>query len=173
MPGVTARSASKNMSKSKRAAAAKNSMRVAAAINDELELCTYGKIIRACGNKMFIIATPENKQHLAHIRGKMARLAINDIVLLSVREYESRANTAEAVFDIMALFSKKDINRLVKNGTIPSSMISFNSKDDTGLDDIFDYSDVESEDEDGVYVKHDKKIVESNHSDSDIDISTI
>ena len=160
MPVVSARSASKNMSKSKRAIVTKNATRVSAAIKHELDGCTFGKVIRACGNKMFIIATKDGREHLAHIRGKMARVTVNDIVLLGEREYESRAGTDKSVFDIMAIFSMKDASKLVKSNIIPSWFTS--SVTDTAavaLDDIFDYSVIEEE-QDG-------------ESDNEIDINCI
>ena len=138
MPGVSARNASKNMSRSKRAAASKNDRRVAAAVAEELEACTFGKVIRACGNRMFVISTTEKSEHIAHIRGKMARVSMNDIVLLGEREFESRCNTDKAVYDIMAVIDMKNATKLIKNNIIPSWMT--NGMNDEGAEDIFDYS---------------------------------
>jgi translation initiation factor IF-1 len=183
MPGVTARSAAKNTSKSGRAKAAKNTRRVEAALNDQIDGCTYGKITKALGNKMFMVLNTKKIEHLAHIRGKMARVAVDDVVLLNIRDYESRIGTNSEVYDIVALFSPKDIQRLIKAKTIPPWMSSKSSDDeDDGLNDIFDYdedSDSDSDEETGPS-KKDKK----NHrkagknaidvaSDSDIDIDRI
>ena len=156
MPGVTARTAAKNMSKGNRAKAAKNARRVDAAVNDELTDCTYGKITKTLGNKTFHFIGCDKKEGFARIRGKMARIGINDVVLLNVRDYESRAGSNEAVYDIMALFSSRDVSKLIKNGTIPEWMSAGernNDDDDLGV--IFDYSD-DSEDEDGNINKKDK-----------------
>ncbi len=184
MPGQTVRSAAKNVSKSGRAKLAKNARRVEAAVNDELVGCTYGRITKTLGNKMFNVIDVEKREHLAHIRGKMARIGVNDVVLLNERDYESRAGTAEAVYDIMAVFDKKDIHRLVKTKKIPSWLAG--TKIDGGegedLHDLFDYeeeSESESDEDDGPS-KKDKK----NHrkagknaideaSDSDVDIDRI
>jgi translation initiation factor IF-1 len=140
MPGVSARSAVKNMSKSKRSAALKNTIRVDAAITGKLDLCTYGKVKKALGNKMFIIADINKHEHLAYIRGKMTRINIDDVVLLNVREYETRASTDKSVYDIMASFSPKDIHKLYKNEVIPLWMtMNGDAAEGRIEDDIFDY----------------------------------
>jgi translation initiation factor IF-1 len=149
MPGVTARTAAKNMSKSNRAKAAKNVRRVDAAINDELTDCTYGKITKTLGNKTFRFIGCDKKEGFARIRGKMSRICINDVVLLNVRDYETRANSDEAVYDIMALFSSRDISKLIKNNTIPEWMNTGeknNDDDDLGI--VFDYGEDSEDDED-------------------------
>jgi translation initiation factor IF-1 len=184
MPGITARSAAKNTSKSGRAKAAKNARRVEAALNDELDFCTYGKITKALGNKMFMVINTDRAEHLSHIRGKMARIGVDDVVLLNIRDYESRVNSTSEVYDIVAVFSPKDIHRLIKSKTIPSWMNAKGAADAEGdeLHDLFDYeggSDSESDEDDGPS-KKDKK----NHrkagknaideaSDSDVDIDRI
>jgi translation initiation factor IF-1 len=158
MPGVTARTAAKNQSKGNRAKAAKNARRVDAAVNDELTDCTYGKITKTLGNKTFRFVGCDKKEGFARIRGKMARIGINDVVLLNVREYESRAGSDEAVYDIMALFSSRDISKLIKNGTIPEWMSAGErNNDDDELGVIFDYSeDSDDDEEDGNPKKKDK-----------------
>ena len=188
MPGVTARSAAKNMSKSGRSKEAKNTRRVEAACNNELEGCTYGRITKTLGNKMFNVIDINKREHLGHIRGRMARIAVNDVVLLNIRDYESRVGTADAVYDIMAVFSsKKDIHRLIKGNLIPAWLASAkgDAVDGDDADFLFDYdeSESESEDEDG-HAKKDKKshrkagknaIDEASDSDAnaDIDIDNI
>lgn len=164
MPGVTARSAAKNMSKSARSKEAKNTRRVEAACNDELEGCTYGRITKTLGNKMFRVIDINKREHLGHIRGRMARIGVNDLVLLNIRDYESRVGSTDAVYDIMAVFStKKDIHRLIKANLIPSWLATAKAEG-TGVDDegdfLFDYEESESEDEDedGNTKKKDKVI---------------
>lgn len=182
MPGVTARSVNKNMSRSKRAAADKNNRRVEAAVNKELNYCTYGKIIKALGNKMFLTVLPDRGEHLCHIRGKMARIDAGDIVLLNERDYESRAYSSGAVFDVMAVFSGKDISRLIRSQQIPSWMASRDGDaDGNELHDLFDYEvESENEDENG-HSKKDKKnhrkegktAVANTNEDSDVDVDAI
>jgi len=160
MPGLTARSAAKNMSRSARAKTTKNTRRVLSAVAEELGACTYGKVIKVLGNKMFFILTPEKSEHLAHVRGKMVRVAMNDVVLLNVREYESRAAGPKAVYDIMAVFAPRDASKLIKSAIIPAWMLGGESCDG---DDIFEYEE-KAEDEDAT---------ELSRSDSPININSI
>ncbi len=156
MPGVSARSAGKNMSRGARAKADKNDRRVTAALRDELVYITYGKVIKSLGNKMFMVARGDKREHLAHIRGKMARVSTDDVVLLNERDYETRQSSGGAVYDIVAVFAPRDVSRLIKMQTIPSWM-SRNAEDgdmDDGLDDLFDH-DAESDSEEEE--KHDKR----------------
>ena len=180
MPGVTARSASKNMSRGKRASAAKNSRRVEAALCEVLESCTYGKIHKALGNKMFLIINTKQQERLAHIRGKMARINVGDVVLLNIREYESRTGKDSEVYDIMAVFSPKDVSKLIKAGNMPTWMSGNNTSqyDDDNFE--FDYSDKEDEDdEEAVKSKKDKKshrpatVQEDDGDESDVIIDEI
>ncbi len=138
MPIANIRQATKNMSRSKRSALAKNNGRVESAIRGELEGCTYGRIIKALGNKTFILLDAHKKEHQAHIRGKMARINVDDIVLLSIRDYETRSATDKAVYDIMAVFDKSDASYLVKQGEIPKWMLGNNDIEEA--EDLFDYS---------------------------------
>jgi translation initiation factor IF-1 len=152
MPGVSIHSATKNLSKSGRSKDAKNKRRVEAAINDELEGCTYGRITKILGNKMFKVIIDDKTEHLAYIRGKMVRIGINDIVLLNIREYETRGSTRDAVYDIMASFSTREATKLVKNKTIPDWMLVVGAVEGDGveLSDLFDYEkDSDEEDEEG------------------------
>jgi translation initiation factor IF-1 len=179
MPGVTARSASKNMSRGKRASAAKNTRRVDAALCEVLESCTYGKIHKALGNKMFIVVNTKKQERLAHIRGKMARINAGDVVLLNIREYESRAGSNNEIYDIMAVFSSKDVSKMIKMDAMPAWM-SGRSADHSEEDNFeFDYSDNEEDDEETVKLKKDKKshrpatIQEDDDDDDEINVDDI
>ncbi len=180
MPGLSVRSAAKDMSRGKRASAAKNIRRVETALRDELEFCTYGKVSKALGNKMFLVQTSERTEHLCHIRGKMVWVSPGDVVLLNVRDYESRHVSTDAVYDIMALFTNREISCLVRNEQIPRWMASKGDSSDE-LADLFDYDN----DEDALgtqehYDKKDKKnhrlaskAVVKQEADSDVDIDAI
>jgi translation initiation factor IF-1 len=179
MPGVTARSATKNMSRSKRGAAAKNVRRVEAAlceVEEYLQNTTYGKVTKALGNKMFTILSMNGTEHLAHIRGKMVRIAVDDIVLLNIRDYESRSSSTTAVYDIIALFSSKDVSKLIRSEVIPKWMgRSIHASDDEeDAYDLFDFEEGASDDDDGIVAKKDKK----NHratkeDDAEVDIDKL
>jgi translation initiation factor IF-1 len=181
MPGQTVRSAAKNMSKGARAKASKNARRVEAALNHELDYTTYGKVTKALGNKMFMVAKTDKGEHLAHIRGKMARINAGDVVLLNERDYETRQGSSGAVYDIVAVFAAKDISKLIRTEVIPAWMSGRADADEgTTLEDLFDYDAAsDDEEEDG----HDKKNKKSHRkagknavdeaSDSDVDVDAI
>ena len=179
MPGPNVRQASKNMSRSKRAAIAKNSNRVEAAIRGSLEGCSYGRITKALGNKTFILLDGSKREHQAHIRGKMARIGIDDVVLLSERDYETRSGTEKAVYDIMAVLSKHETAYLIKQGQIPKWML--NSLNITGQEkeeeELFEYEENDEEDGDEIEAVGKKSIVirrhEINLEEDDIDIDKI
>ena len=141
MPGNNVRQASKNVSRSKRAALAKNSGRVEAAIRGSLEGCSYGRITKALGNKTFILLDATKREHQAHIRGKMARIGVDDVVLLAERDYETRGGTEKAVYDIMAVLEKKDAAYLIKQGQMPKWFLSASTSEDGKAEeeDIFEY----------------------------------
>jgi translation initiation factor IF-1 len=167
------------MSRGKRASAAKNSRRVEAALCEVLESCTYGKIHKALGNKMFVVSNTKQQERLAHIRGKMARVNVGDVVLLNIRDYESRTGKDDEVYDIMAVFSSKDVGKMIKMGAMPNWMSgsSAGQYDDDNFE--FDYSDKEDEEDDIVTSKKDKKshrpvaIQENDDNESDLDIDSI
>jgi translation initiation factor IF-1 len=197
MPGVTARSAKKNVSKATQSALNKNSMRVQAALTEDLEgYCTFGKISKKYGGGRFIVLNSDLREYECNIRasiGKAIRPSVDDVVLLSIRDYETRASSADAVYDIIASFDKKQVSDLVKNNKVPIWMKLTvddvkkkveEKRDPSEEDDLFDYSDDSSEDDSkplsNVVSKKDKK----NHraslaagggaaDDSDIDIDRI
>ncbi len=171
MPGVTARSSTKNMSRSKRAAVAKNTRRVDAAINSQLELCTYGKITKALGNKTFIVLNTEKREHKCHIRGKMSRIEAGDVVLLNIRDYESRTGSTDEIYDIMAVFSSKEVNRLIKMSQIPVWM-SGKTNDSESDHDIFEYDEGEDEDIE-VDTKNSHRVFKTIIDFDEVDIDTI
>lgn len=144
MPGVSVHSSQKNMSRSKRASARKNTTRIEAAVRGDIEDCTYGRIHKALGNKMFIVINSSKQERLAHIRGKMARIGADDVVLLNVREYETRAGTDKEVYDIMAVFDKKSASKLVKERIIPA-WLTLSSTAEEDEEDIFDHSEDSNE----------------------------
>ena len=139
--------ASKSMTKGQRSSAKKNARRVDAVLGGELTLCTYGKVTKALGNKMFRVLSTKKTEHLARIRGKMMRVNVDDVVLLNIRDYETRSDTDDAVYDIMAIFPPKDVQKLTKNKVIPkgflqgSDMIEKDEEDE--LYDLFDYDQAE------------------------------
>lgn len=148
--------------RSQRSTARKNARRIEAMLNEELTLCTYGKVTKALGNKMFRILSVKKKEHLARIRGKMTRVNVDDIVLLNIRDYETRFTTDDAVYDIMAVFTPKDVQKLTKNKLIPKWFVNtsdmIEKEEDDELYDLFDYDqDIQQEQEEEPSGKSTKK----------------
>jgi translation initiation factor IF-1 len=164
MPGLSARSASKNISKKKQSALNKNAARVEGALTEDLEgYCTYGKVLRCLGHKMFTVLNPDKREHLCHIRGnisKAIRVSVDDFVLLSIRDYETRSSSQAAVYDIIASLDNKSVAKLIKANVVPSWMSGKAEEADKEQDeDIFDYEDEEEEgeSESNIVAKKDKK----------------
>lgn len=120
MPGLSIHSSKKGLSRSKANQVRKNANRVDSAITGELEGCTFGKIIKAIGNKRFMVYDTLRNERISRIMGSIARISVGDIVLLNEREYETRSGTDKAMYDIVAVFTGKDISRLVKDSLVPS-----------------------------------------------------
>jgi len=154
MPGLSARSANKNVSRAKRAAFTKNNSRVEGALTEDLSgYCTFGKISKNFGNGRFLVINSDKREHLCSMRGSIAkaiRPSVDDVVLLSIRDYETRANGADAVYDIIASLDKKAVAKLIKAKTVPRWMNGkADDADKAEEDDIFDYSDDEEDESDG------------------------
>jgi hypothetical protein len=128
---------------------------------------------------MFLVVNTDKKEHLAHIRGKMARISAGDIVLLNIRDYESRTTAGDEVYDIMAVFGVKDVSRLIKAGAMPSWMnrASTDATDGDELHDIFEYEEGSDEEGEAMPDKKDKKSHRSAKAveieDEEIDIDRI
>lgn len=150
MPGLSARSANKNVSRAKRAAFSKNNSRVEGALTEDLSgYCTFGKISKNFGNGRFLVINSDKREHLCTMRGSIAkaiRPSVDDVVLLSIRDYETRSNGADAVYDIIASLDKKAVAKLIKAKTVPRWMNGkADDADKAEEDDIFDYDDDDDE----------------------------
>jgi translation initiation factor IF-1 len=158
MPGLSARSANKNVSRAKRAAFSKNNSRIEGALTEDLEgYCTFGKIFKNFGNGRFLVIKSDKREHLCSMRGSIAkaiRPSVDDVVLLSIRDYETRSNGVNAVYDIIASLDKKAVGKLIKAKTVPrwmngkaADVVSGAAQNDLDEDDIFDYDDDDDDDE--------------------------
>jgi len=145
MPGITVRSANKNISKSSRSKIAKNNSRIADALNDNTT-SIYGRVSKLLGNKMTYIMNMNNIQHLAYIRGKLPRINVNDVVLLNIREYESRIGTSKEVYDIIAVLNSKDIHQITDKSIVPAVLYSNLAEDESNFE--FDYDNYNDNDND-------------------------
>ncbi len=151
----------------------KNNNRIDAALRGQLDGCTYGVVIKSLGNRQFRIVDTKRIESLALIAHKMTWVNVGDIVLLNVRDYETRAATDRNVYDVLAIFTKKDATRLVKDGKMPEWMLKYGpsgcddkipAADASDDDEIFDHgaddatnSDEEEDDDDAAENKVDKR----------------
>ena len=115
-----------------------------AVLNSEYDDCSFGKVVKHLGNSRVLVAGIDKKEYQAVIRNILRKksstpIYAGDIVVISSRDFESRASTSEARFDIMAVLGKKDIATLVKERRIPRWMLHTGLEDD-GEDDLFDYA---------------------------------
>jgi translation initiation factor IF-1 len=148
MPGVAVNRIGKgNLSRSKMRQVRKNTWRIEAVMKGDLEGCTYGRIIKTLGDKRFHVLDTNKEQRVARIMGKMARIGVDDIVLLNIRDYETRVTGNTAVYDIMAVFSKKDVAQKIKEKEMPTWFAGLNTEGGEDEEDLFDYSEDEQEED--------------------------
>lgn len=80
----------------------------AAVLNSEYDDCSFGKVIKHLGNSRVLVAGIDKKEYQAVIRTILRKksttpIYAGDVVIISSRDFESRAGTADARFDIMAV----------------------------------------------------------------------
>ena len=115
-------------------------------LNDSVDQITFGRVTKHLGDRKILVMYTDKKEHIATIRGLLARknvtpITVNDIVILSAREFDSRAGSDEEVFDVVGVLDKKAASQLVKNGRIPKWYMSADVSqidDDTGVD-VFEF----------------------------------
>lgn len=111
-------------------------------VSDEIErelslkdnLQEYGQITKLLGNCRLEVHCFDGKNRLGHIRGTMRKkvwISVNDIVIVSLREFE------DDKCDILHKYLPKEINRLKAIGEIPDTVKineEVDEKDDIGID---------------------------------------
>jgi translation initiation factor IF-1 len=133
-----------------------NKKMVDAAINGDLEDGLYGRVIKNLGGSMMTVLTQDKREHRAQIRGLLRRkgatpISVGDVVILSRREFESRAGEAVVdsigaaeVFDIIGIMDHRTALKAVKDGLIPKWMLvgadEKGGGESSGEDDGFDFA---------------------------------
>jgi translation initiation factor 1A len=80
----------------------------------------YARIVKNLGNRNLLVYCNDNKVRLAHIRGSMRKriwLAIGDIVLISLRDFEKSTAESGKTYekgDIVAKYDEELLGRLRK-----------------------------------------------------------
>lgn len=108
----------------------------------------YGQVTKLLGNCRLEVACFDGVNRLCHIRGSMRKkvwIKINDVVLVSLREFE------QAKADIIYKFEIPEINYLKKENEIPDNIKLYEDVEET-KDDGFDFVN-ESDEEDIVQEK--------------------
>jgi translation initiation factor IF-1 len=136
MPGLSAHTMKKGKT-SKIAMKRKetNKRTVDLAVRGDLEDCEFGRVIKHLGNSRIRIICEDKREYNAVIRGLLRRKGItpistDDIVVLGKREWESRMYSDAMCFDVMAVLSRREVDRLKKEERIPDWMSSGEAKTD-------------------------------------------
>jgi len=91
----------------------------------------YGKITKLLGNSRLIIMLPDGGEIMGIIPGRFRKrcwMAVNDIVLVSKREFQERK------VDVVHRYEKDEPHRLFTLGEIPSFFVDGTStENDTGV----------------------------------------
>lgn len=125
MPGQSAHSIKKSkVSKIAKVRKDGNQKVVDSAVLGDLEDAEFGRVLKHLGDSRVRVLTSSRSEGNAVIRGLLRKrgctpINTDNIVILSKRDYESRSDTKEAVYDVMAVLSNKDIEKLKKNGILP------------------------------------------------------
>lgn len=121
--------------------------------NDTEEDIQFGRVLRHLGAGNIRVILHNKVEGIARIRPVLSRrgstpIVTGDIVVLSGRDFETKAVEVGTRFDVMAVMSRHDASKLEKAGRIPSWMLTEETQE--GKEDIFDYSEekiLESSDE--------------------------
>jgi len=113
-------------------------------LKDISQMQEYAQIVKAYGNGRFEANCFDGKTRLAHARGSLKKKKIfvkaNDVVLISLREFEDNK------CDVLHVYNVKEIKDLKKLGEIPAN-ISEDALEKTIEDDGFDFIEGDDEDE--------------------------
>lgn len=103
----------------------------------------YAQVIKLLGNCRLELQCFDGKTRLGHIRGTMRKkvwISVNDLVLVSLREFE------DGKCDIIHKYIPKELNKLKSMGEIPETVKVNDDTVDIKNDDIgFDFSDGDEE----------------------------
>ena len=83
------------------------------------EMEEYGQVLRMLGDARLEIQCIDGVKRIGHIRGKMRKrnwIAMGDVVLVSLREYENEK------CDVVEKYNEDEVRKLKKAGEIPDSI---------------------------------------------------
>ena len=106
-------------------------------IEADINSQVYGTITKVLGSRFFEVNCIDNKNRRCKIRNKRIRIKINDIVIISLREFDD--NNA----DIIYKYEDDEVRILQKKGIIPDNLLNTNKNDlDSDEDIVFDFEDI-------------------------------
>lgn len=126
MPGMTAKSAKKGISHVAQVRMDANKKIVKAAIEGELEGCTFGKVIKMLGGANVQIVDLEKKEAIGVIRGLLRRKGVTPIVSGDVVIISDRGmgyTKGKKTYDIVGIAKGAAASALNKDGQIPDWML--------------------------------------------------
>ncbi len=134
------------------------------------EMQDYAQVLRLMGDCRLELQCMDGAKRIGHIRGKMKKkvwIAMGDIVLVALREYEKDK------CDIIQKYTEDEVRKLKQMGEIPESIKLPESdkkeKDDGYGDIVFEGDDDDEVEETTVKKKNNKKDLPSSDSDEDSD----
>jgi translation initiation factor 1A len=144
------------------------------------EMQDYAQVLRLMGDCRLEVQCMDGAKRVGHIRGKIKKkvwIALGDIVLVALREYEKDK------CDIIQKYTEDEVRKLKQMGEIPESIKLPESdkkeKDDGYGDIVFEGDDDEDEQDVGVRKRNNKKDLPSDsdednsEEEKDIDIDAI
>ena len=111
------------------------------------EMEEYGQVLRMLGDARLEIQCIDGVKRIGHIRGKMRKrnwIAMGDVVLVSLREYENEK------CDVVEKYNEDEVRKLKKAGEIPDSINLPDQEDkqkDNDNNDNIVFEDDENEDD--------------------------
>lgn len=126
MPGLSAKSAKKGISHVAQVRMDANRKMVKAAIEGELEGCTFGKVIKMLGGGNVQVTDMDKKDAIGVIRGLLRRKGVTpivagDVVIMSDRGMGSAKG--KKTYDIVGIANSSASSALNKEGHIPDWML--------------------------------------------------
>lgn len=121
-----------------------NDRMVGEVLKGDLEDATYGRVLKHLGNGRILVLLPNNTERQAVIRGVLRRRRVTpiqsgDIVVLGERSFV--VGSSNEVYDVMAVMTRRDASRLVRDRRLPDWMLDEGGAGTNAVDDLFDHED--------------------------------
>ncbi len=171
MPGKSKSNTVHTISKITKHRLEANKRVVDAALVDDLEDCTFGRVTKMLGGARVQVILPDQTEAQGQIRGLFRKkgatpIRVNDILILSARDFGTKTGTLP-VYDVIGICDRKEALELSNSSKIPKWFVTSEVKKTTegkvdieeneeGLYDFDEEAPLEMEEEEKSY-KVDKK----------------